>query len=137
MLTIRGVFDGKTFRALPDEPLPMVVGEVPATLVLPNEAVTPANRDGETPLARREKRYDAEGWPLDPEQRKVWDKWHVKPLSEKAKRMIANAPTSRDLLPPEHRVPLAELGKRLDALRAEIGPIGISINELKDEARAE
>ncbi len=33
MLTIRGVYDGKTFRALPDEPLPEVEGEVLVTII--------------------------------------------------------------------------------------------------------
>lgn len=60
---------------------------------------------------------------------------HDKPLSAEAIRRIESAPTSRDLLPPEHRVPLEEIGRRLDALRESIGPIGLSINELKDEAR--
>jgi len=37
MLTIRGVYDGKTFSALPDEPLPEVQGEVPVAVVFLKE----------------------------------------------------------------------------------------------------
>jgi hypothetical protein len=37
MLTIRGVYDGKTFSALPNEPLPEVQGEVPVAIVFLKE----------------------------------------------------------------------------------------------------
>lgn len=33
MLTIRGVYDGKTFRVLPTEPLPEVKQEVPVAII--------------------------------------------------------------------------------------------------------
>ena len=109
MLTIRGVYDGKTFRALPNEPLPMVVGETPVEIVFLDQVTTHDNP--------RTENGDQQ-------------------LSEKAQRLLATACSSRSLvsdssslLSPE------EAGKRLDALRESIGPIGVSINELKDEGR--
>lgn len=33
MLTIRGIYDGKTFRVLPTEPLPEVQQEVPVAII--------------------------------------------------------------------------------------------------------
>lgn len=33
MLAIRGVYDGKTFRALPNEPIPTVDQEVPVAII--------------------------------------------------------------------------------------------------------
>lgn len=33
MLAIRGVYDGKTFRALPNGPIPTVDQEVPVTII--------------------------------------------------------------------------------------------------------
>ena len=32
-MTVRGTYDGKSFRALPQEPVPAVHGEVPVTIV--------------------------------------------------------------------------------------------------------
>ena len=32
-MTVRGTYDGKSFRALPKEPVPAVHGEVPVTIV--------------------------------------------------------------------------------------------------------
>lgn len=33
MLAIRGVYDGKTFKVLPTEPVPAVHGEVPVAII--------------------------------------------------------------------------------------------------------
>jgi hypothetical protein len=37
MLAIRGVYDGKTFKVLPTEPLPEVHGEVPIAIIFLQE----------------------------------------------------------------------------------------------------
>jgi hypothetical protein len=37
MLAIRGVYDGKTFKVLPTEPLPEVRGEVPIAIIFLQE----------------------------------------------------------------------------------------------------
>ena len=44
MLTIRGVYNGKTFSALPSEPLPRIEGEVPVAIVFLEEVSLEANR---------------------------------------------------------------------------------------------
>ena len=44
MLTIQGVFDGKTFSALPSEPLPRVQREVPVAIIFLEEV--PLEDDG-------------------------------------------------------------------------------------------
>lgn len=54
MLTIRGVYDGKTFRALPTEPLPTVHREVPIAIVfLEDVAVEAQGRGHQVEVARR------------------------------------------------------------------------------------
>jgi hypothetical protein len=61
---------------------------------------------------------------------------HGKPLSEEARRRIESAPISRSVVShPNKLLPRAEAVRRLDALRESIGPLGTSINELKDEGR--
>lgn len=54
MLTIRGVYDGKTFSALPHEPLPEVQREVPVAIIFLAE-VAPENdeRQRQAGVARR------------------------------------------------------------------------------------
>jgi hypothetical protein len=44
MLTIRGVYDGKTFSALPNEPVPQVQREVPVAIVFLEEVAPAADR---------------------------------------------------------------------------------------------
>lgn len=44
MLAIRGVYDGKTFSALPTEPLPRVQREVPVAIVFLEEVPLEADR---------------------------------------------------------------------------------------------
>ena len=44
MIAIRGVYDGKTFRALPSEPLPLVEREVPVAIVFLEEVSPAADR---------------------------------------------------------------------------------------------
>jgi len=44
MLAIRGVYDGKTFSALPNEPVPRVQQEVPVAMVFLEEVAPEANR---------------------------------------------------------------------------------------------
>jgi len=44
MLTIRGVYDGKTFSILPSEPLPQVQREVPVVIVFLEDVALEANR---------------------------------------------------------------------------------------------
>jgi hypothetical protein len=44
MLAIRGVYDGKTFSALPSEPLPRVQREVPVAIVFLEEVSPEADR---------------------------------------------------------------------------------------------
>ena len=44
MLAIRGVYDGKTFSALPNEPVPRVQREVPVAMVFLEEVAPEANR---------------------------------------------------------------------------------------------
>ncbi len=54
MLTIRGVYDGKTFRILPTEPLPSVDGEVPVAIVfLDDIQVENTSRQYQTEIAER------------------------------------------------------------------------------------
>jgi len=54
MLTIRGVFDGKTFSALPDERLPQVQKEVPVAIVFLKDVPLEDNeRKREHEAARR------------------------------------------------------------------------------------
>lgn len=54
MLAIRGVYNGKTFSALPSEPLPRVEQEVPVAIVFLEE-VSPAEdrRQRQAEVARR------------------------------------------------------------------------------------
>lgn len=54
MLAIRGVYDGKTFSALPSEPLPRVQREVPVAIVFLEE-VSPEidKRQHQVEVARR------------------------------------------------------------------------------------
>jgi len=109
LLEVSGVYDGKAIRALPDEPWPMVAAETLVEIVFLDKPIT--SDDLSTDNGEQA-------------------------LSEQTRQRLAHAPTSRDWLPLEHRVSLGEVWRRLDALRERIGPIGISINELKDEARA-
>ena len=44
MLAIRGVYDGKTFSALPNEPVPRVQREVPVAIVFLEEVAPEADR---------------------------------------------------------------------------------------------
>ena len=44
MLAIRGVYDGKTFSALPNEPVPQVQREVPVAIVFLEEVAPEADR---------------------------------------------------------------------------------------------
>jgi hypothetical protein len=44
MLAIRGVYDGKTFSALPSEPLPQVQREVPVAIVFLEEVSLEVDR---------------------------------------------------------------------------------------------
>ena len=54
MLAIRGVYDGKTFRALPSEPLPQVQREVPVAIVFLEEVSLEAHRrQHQVEVARR------------------------------------------------------------------------------------
>jgi hypothetical protein len=54
MLTIRGIYDGKAFSALPNEPLPEVHGEVPVAIVFLNEpTVADQRRQREREAAQR------------------------------------------------------------------------------------
>ena len=54
MLTIRGVYDGKNFRALPTEPVPTVHREVPVAIVfLEDVAVETQGRRHQVEAARR------------------------------------------------------------------------------------
>jgi hypothetical protein len=48
MLTIRGVYDGKTIRPLPGEPLPEVEGEVEVQIVF----CKPIVATGDSPIER-------------------------------------------------------------------------------------
>jgi hypothetical protein len=52
MLAIRGVYNGKTFSALPSEPLPLVEQEVPVAIVFLEE-VSPAEDRRQVEVARR------------------------------------------------------------------------------------
>lgn len=54
MLTIRGIYDGKTFIALPNEPVPQVTEEVPVAIVFLKEVPLEASgRERERQAARR------------------------------------------------------------------------------------
>jgi hypothetical protein len=54
MLTLRGVYDGKTFRILPTEPLPAVEREVPVAIVfLEDIEVAAQGRDRQVEAAKR------------------------------------------------------------------------------------
>ena len=54
MLAIRGVYDGKTFSALPNEPVPQVQREVPIAIVFLAEVVPEADRhQHQVEVARR------------------------------------------------------------------------------------
>jgi hypothetical protein len=44
MLVIRGVYDGKTFSALPNEPVPRVQREVPVAIIFLEEVTPEADR---------------------------------------------------------------------------------------------
>jgi len=44
MIAIRGVYNGKTFRALPSEPLPQVQREIPVAIVFLEEISPEADR---------------------------------------------------------------------------------------------
>ena len=54
MLAIRGVYDGKTFSALPSEPLPRVQREVPVAIVFLEEVSLEVDRrQHQVELAKR------------------------------------------------------------------------------------
>jgi hypothetical protein len=54
MLAIRGVYDGKTFSALPNEPVPQVQREVPVAIVFLEEVASEADsRQHQLEVARR------------------------------------------------------------------------------------
>jgi hypothetical protein len=54
MLAIRGVYDGKTFSALPNEPVPRVQREVPVAIVFLEELAPDAvRRQYQVEVARR------------------------------------------------------------------------------------
>lgn len=54
MLTIRGVYDGKTFKVLPTEPLPNVQWEVPVAIIfLEDVSVETQKRQHQIEVARR------------------------------------------------------------------------------------
>ena len=54
MLTIRGIYDGKTFKVLPTEPLPNVQGEVPVAIIfLEDVSVETQKRLYQIEIARR------------------------------------------------------------------------------------
>jgi hypothetical protein len=54
MITIRGVYDGNTFSALPNEPLPQVQREVPVVIVFLEEVSPEADqRQHQVGVARR------------------------------------------------------------------------------------
>lgn len=54
MLAIRGVYDGKTFSALPSEPLPQVQREVPVAIIFLEEALPETDsRQHQIEVARR------------------------------------------------------------------------------------
>jgi hypothetical protein len=54
MLTVRGTFDGKIFKALPGEPVPSVRREVPVAIIfLENVAVEARRRLRQVEIARR------------------------------------------------------------------------------------
>ena len=54
MLTIRGVYDGKNFSVLPNEPVPQVQREVPVAIVFLEEIAPEAERrQHQAEVARR------------------------------------------------------------------------------------
>ena len=54
MIAIRGVYDGKTFSALPSEPLPQVQREIPVAIVFSEEVSLEADqRQHQEEVARR------------------------------------------------------------------------------------
>ncbi len=54
MIAIRGVYDGKTFSALPSEPLPQVQREIPVAIVFLEEVSLEADqRQHQEEVARR------------------------------------------------------------------------------------
>jgi len=54
MLAIRGIYDGKTFSALPSEPLPQVQWDVPVAIIFLEEVALVADkRQQQVEVARR------------------------------------------------------------------------------------
>ena len=54
MLAIRGVYNGKTFSALPGEPLPQVQGDMPVAIIFLEEVSLEADkRQHQVEVARR------------------------------------------------------------------------------------
>lgn len=54
MLTIRGIYDGKTFKVLPTEPLPNIQGEVPVAIIfLEDVSVEVQKRQHQIEVARQ------------------------------------------------------------------------------------
>jgi hypothetical protein len=54
MIAIRGVYNGKTFSALPGEPLPQVQGDVPVAIIFLEEVSFKADkRQYQVEVARR------------------------------------------------------------------------------------
>jgi len=53
MLTIRGVYNGKTFRVLPSEPVPIVDREVPVAITFLEGIVESKKRLEQTAIAKR------------------------------------------------------------------------------------
>ena len=45
VITIRAVYDGQTFKALPGEPLPKVKGEVPVKIEFPDQREEEPSKD--------------------------------------------------------------------------------------------
>jgi hypothetical protein len=54
MLTIRGIYDGKTFKALPTEPLPSIQREVPVAIIfLEDVSVETQKRQHQIEIAQK------------------------------------------------------------------------------------
>lgn len=105
MIAIRGVYDGKTFKALEDEVVPTINGEVPVALVLL----------GESNEVVKEKREAA-----------------AQSLRALRERM---EPLGCNVKDPVDGSRMSAAIEDMRALREEIGPVDVNIKDLIEDGR--
>jgi hypothetical protein len=105
MIAIRGVYDGKTFRALENEEIPIINGEVPVALVFLHETKEVLKAQRETAARNLRALRD-----------------RMEPLGCSVKDLIADSRMDAAI-------------EDMRALREEIGPVNVNIKDLIEDGR--